>query len=310
MKAAVLVGPGRFEVAEVPDPSPTPGQVLVRTHRASICGSDLHVVYDGFHQHDFPAPPGYPGHEGVGVIVATGERVLTAPVPSESGCFAELQAVAEESLVPIPDGADPDRVLMAQQLGTVLFAARRFLDGVPPLTAVVIGAGSVGTFFVQVLKRAGFRDIIVSDLEPHRLDVARELGATATVRAPAETVAEANADIVIEAAGYNATRAEAIAAAAPGGRVGLFGFPESQGLAPFPFELAFRKSLTIQTSVGTQAEPGLRSFREAVQAIASGEYEVDYLLAPTYPVERIQEAIEAAHARRGVKVSITFGESC
>jgi len=82
----------------------------------------------------------------------------------------------------------------------------------------------------------------------------------------------------------------------------------AQGLAPFTFELAFRKSLTIQTSVGTQAEPGLRSFHEAVAAIAAGEYEVDYLLAPTYAVEQIQEAIEAARARRGVKVSITFGE--
>ncbi|HEX6348183.1 MAG TPA: zinc-binding dehydrogenase [Candidatus Dormibacteraeota bacterium] len=309
MRAAVLAAPGRFEVVDTPDPSPTPGQLLVRTRRASICGSDLHVVYDGFQQHDFPAPPGYPGHEGVGVVVATGQPVLTAPVPFEAGCFAELQAVAEESVVPIPEGADPDRVLMAQQLGTVLFAARRFLDGVPTNTAVVIGAGSVGTFFVQVLRRAGFRDIIVSDRESHRLDVARELGATAVVRAPQETVAEANADLVIEAAGCDETRSEAIAAAAPGGRVGLFGFPETDGLAPFPFNLAFRKSLTIQTSVGTQAEPGLRSFREAVQAIANGDYEVDYLLAPTYPLERIQEAIEAARARQGVKVSISFGES-
>src|SRR5207248_4501313 len=149
--------------------------------------------------------------------VATGERVLTAPVPSESGCFAELQAVAEESLVPIPDGADPDRVLMAQQLGTVLFASRRFLDGVRPGTAVVIGAGSVGTFFVQVLKQAGFENIVVSDLEPHRLDVAGELGATVLVHAPAESVADAahdvtggvGADLVLEAAGYDATRTDA-----------------------------------------------------------------------------------------------------
>jgi len=60
--------------------------------------------------------------------------------------------------------------------------------------------------------------------------------------------------------------------------------------------------------VGTQQEPGLRSFREAVEGIAEGRYEVDYLLAPVYPVERIQEAMEAARARRGVKVSITFGD--
>jgi len=72
---------------------------------ASICGSDLHVVYDGFSQHEFPAPPGYPGHEGVGVVEATGARVLTAPVPEHAACFGELQAVAETSLVPLPDGA-------------------------------------------------------------------------------------------------------------------------------------------------------------------------------------------------------------
>jgi L-iditol 2-dehydrogenase len=317
MKAARLTGPGRFEVVDAPAPSPTSGQVLVRTHRASICGSDLHVVYDGFSQHDFPAPLGYPGHEGVGVVEETGERVLVAPVPLDAACFCELQAVAEASLVRLPDGADMDRLLMAQQLGTVLFAARRFLDGVHPGTAVVIGAGSVGTFFVQVLKHAGFENVIVSDLEPHRLDVAHELGATVTVHAPAESVADAaldvtggaGADLVIEAAGYDATRTDAIAAAGLGARVGLFGFPESTGFAQFPFEVAFRKSLTIQTSVGTQLEPGLLSFREAVEGIASGRYEVDYLLAPVYPVERIQEAIEAARARRGVKVSITFGGS-
>jgi L-iditol 2-dehydrogenase len=299
---------------------------MVRMHRASICGSDLHVVYDGFCQHDFPAPPGYPGHEGVGVVVEAGDevaeiqpgdRVLTAPRPLDAGCFAELQAVDGASVVPLPENADMDRLLMAQQLGTVLFAARRFLDGVPRTTAAVIGAGSVGTFFVQVLRRAGFQAIVVSDLEPHRLEVARELGAATTVHAPGQSLAEAvndltdgaGADLVIEAAGYDAARSEAIAAAAPGGRVGLFGFPESMGDSPFPFDMAFRKALTIQTSVGSQHEPQLRSFREAVAGIAGGEYEVDYLLAPAFPLERIQEAMEAARARRGLKVSITLGGS-
>lgn len=320
------MAPGRFEVGDLPDPSPTPQQLSVRMHRASICGSDLHVVYDGFSQHDLPAPPGYPGHEGVGVVVEAGDevsgvgpgdRVLTAPRPLDAGCFAELQALDGTSVVRLPDSADMDRLLMAQQLGTVLFAARRFLDGVPRATAAVIGAGSVGTFFVQVLRRAGFPSIVVSDLEPHRLEVARELGATTTVQAPGQSLAEAvheltvgaGADLVIEAAGYDAARGEAIAATAPGGRVGLFGFPESKGDSPFPFDMAFRKALTIQTSVGSQQEPGLRSFREAVDGIAGGDYEVDHLLAPTFPLGRIEEAMEAARARRGLKVSITFGGS-
>ena len=325
MRAAVLTGPGRLECVEVPIPEPRPGDVIVRTVRASICGSDTHVVYDGFSHHPFPAPPGYPGHEGVGVVteagaeadgLEVGDKVLTVPQPIESMCFAEYQRIAAPSVIKLADDADLDRALMAQQLGTVLFASRRFLAGFEPGgSAVVIGAGSVGLFFVQALRRAGFERIVVSDLEPHRLDLARELGATITVRAPGESVVDAaldltggtGADLVVEAAGYDASRAQAVEAVAPGGRIGFFGFPETAEPAPFPFNAAFRKSLTMLTSVGTQQEPGLRSFREALDGIQRGDYEVDYLLTPVFPIEEAQAAMDAARARRGAKVSISFG---
>jgi L-iditol 2-dehydrogenase len=325
MRAGVLVEPGRMECREFTVPSPAAGRVVVRSHRASICGSDLHVVYDGFSHWECPAPAGYPGHEGVGEVlavgagvsgIAPGDRVLTVPMPPEAMCFAELQDIAAGSLIVLPADGDLDRLLLAQQLGTVLYASRRFLEGLAPGgTAVVIGAGSVGLYFLQALRRAGFGRVIVSDLEPHRLEIARELGAAAVVRAPSESVVEAaldltsgaGAELVIEAAGYDATRAQAVEAAAVGGRVGFFGFPERKGDAVFPFESAFRRALTMMTSVGTQSEPGLRSFREAADAIHRGDYEVDYMLAPAFPVEEIQEAMEAARARAGVKVSVTFG---
>lgn len=325
MRAAVLTGPGEVACEDVPIPELRPGDVLVRTHRASICGSDTHVVYDGFSHHAFPGPPGYPGHEGVGVVsevaqgvdgVEVGDKVLTVPQPIESMCFAEYQRIAAGSVIRLRDDADLDRALMAQQLGTVMYAARRFLANLEAReTAVVIGAGSVGLFFVQALRRAGFDRVVVSDLEPHRLDIARELGATVAVHAPRESVVEAaldvsggpGADFVVEAAGYDLTREQAVDAVAAGGRIGFFGFPERQEPSPFPFNAAFRKSLTMLTSVGTQQEPGLRSFRDAVEAIERGEYEVDYLLAPVLPVERAQEAMDAARARRAVKISIGFG---
>lgn len=325
MRAAVFAGPGRIECREVPDPVPGPGQLLVRTHRASICGSDVHVVFDGFSRYEPPGPPGYPGHEGVGHVAEAGagvegfqpgDPVLCCPEPAVSMCFAELQVIAATSAIPLPADADIDRLLLAQQLGTVLFAARRFFAGADPrATAVVIGAGSVGLYFLQALRHAGFRRIAVSDLEPHRLDLARELGASVTVLAPAESIVEAalelsggvGAGVVIEAAGYDRCRGDAILSAATEARVGLFGYPEVRGDAPFPFEAAFRKALTIQTSTGTQREPGLSSFREAVRAIAAGEYAVDYMLAPVYPVERVQEAFEAARARQAVKIGVGFG---
>src|SRR5262249_61553874 len=106
MRAARLVARGHVEVARVPIPEPGPRQALIRMRRASICGSDVHVVFDGFEPDELPAAPGYPGHEGVGEVVesrstmfAPGDCVLTVPVPGQGGCFAEFQLVDEASLV-------------------------------------------------------------------------------------------------------------------------------------------------------------------------------------------------------------------
>jgi L-iditol 2-dehydrogenase len=321
MRAARLVAPGRVEVDVVDVPEPQPGWSLVRMHAASICGSDVHVVFDGFHPEELPSRPGYPGHEGVGEVVASpsgehraGELVLTVPVPSEAGCLAEYQVVADRSLIPLPAGGDRARLLLAQQLGTTIYAFRRFWSGPGGRVATVLGAGSAGLFFLQQVRQAGFEQIVVSDREPGRLEVARELGATVTVLAPAESPVEATldlsggagADLVIEAAGYDVCRAQAVEAVRVSGRIGLFGFPERKGLAPFPTEAAFRKTPSVEWSSGTQMEPGLRSFREALEAIHSGRIEVDYCLSPRFPLDRAPEALQLARERgRGaVKVGV------
>src|SRR5207302_1530501 len=131
-----------------------------------------------------------------------------------------------------PPGADPTRLLMAQQLGTTILALRRFWSGPGAGAATLIGAGSAGLFFLQQLRRLGFETVVVSDLEPARLEIARELGATACVDARTQSVVEATmdltggegADLVIEAAGYDVCRAQAVESARIGGRVGCFGF--------------------------------------------------------------------------------------
>lgn len=323
MRAAQLVAQGQVEVGDFHVPEPRTGQLLVRMHRASICGSDVRVVFDGFEHGQLPATPGYPGHEGVGEVVesrsaafAVGDRVLTVPIPPQAGCFAEFQVVDEGSLIRLPPDSEPARLLMAQQLGTTMYAFRRFWHGVDAEAGVaaLIGAGSAGLFFLQQLRQAGFQTVVAADREPARLEIARELGAAIGVRAPQESIVEAvmdltggeGAGLVIEAAGYDACRAQAVEAVRYHGRIGLFGFPERRGDAPFPVERAFRKGASIEFSVGTQREPGLRSFRDAVDAIHSGSIEVGYCLAPSFPIEGVPEALETARERgRGaVKLNI------
>ena len=320
MRAGRLVGPGRVEVDQFPVPPLGPGEVALRTLQASICGSDVHTVFGRDHE-EFPHPPGFPGHESVGEVLesrsdrfAPGDLVLAAPLPSGSRAYADRQAVSEESLVPLPAGADLEAALMAQQLGTVIFALKRFWPGPPAETAVVIGAGSAGLHFTQLLRRAGFGRIVVSDRHAHRLEAARALGADVTVLAPEESVVDAvldltaggGADLVVEAAGRDATRVQALRAVADAGRVGYFGLPERGGDMTFPYGDVFRRRPSIEIANGAQLEPGLASFQEAVDRIASGEVDVSALVTHRFGIERLPEAMALARDGAGLKVAIDF----
>lgn len=327
MRAAYLARPGIVEVKDFDAPKPGPGDAVVKMSYSSICGSDIHVIYDGFHDPELLGRPGYPGHEGVGVVVESrtdrfpvGTAVLTTPPGVTGGCFAELQRINEMHLVALPDGGDMLRLLMAQQLGTTVFALKKFITSERLATlrsAAIIGAGSAGLFFVQQLKRLGVPDIVISDLNPQRLKHAARLGASRTVQVPEESLVEVvddevsveGVDLVIEAAGYDQCRAEAVGAVRARGTIGLFGFPEKPGPSPFPVDEAFRKAVTMEWFSGTQSEPGLASFRSALQLIHSGEIEVDHCLESQYPLEQIAEAVEVARQQGhgAAKICLAIG---
>ncbi|RTL63674.1 MAG: hypothetical protein EKK42_27800 [Pseudonocardiaceae bacterium] len=325
MRAAQLVAPGRIETVDAPVPVPGPGEVLVRSRRGSICGSDLHIVFDGFHRGAFPAAPGFPGHEGVGVVeesrdpgFATGDVVLAVPVPRDARCFAQWQVVKATSLVRLPRGADQNRLLNAQQLGTTIFAMRRFW---PPAVAgpaegrtmAICGAGSAGLFFTALGRLADFHTVVVADKAPARLAIAADYGAdvvvdvreTSFVDAVMETTAGLGADLVVEAVGYDETRVQCLQAVRTCGRVGYFGFPERpDGPSTWSYNDAWTRRPTIEHSHSTQSEPGLTAFREAVDLIHSGAVDVAPFLSPVYPLDRIQEAFEAARDQRGGKIAV------
>jgi L-iditol 2-dehydrogenase len=312
MRAACLVRPGVVEVHDFEAPEPAEGQVTVEMRYSSICGSDVHVVFDGLHNPEQIGKAGYPGHEGVGVVAASrsagfpvGTPVLTVPPGRRGACFAEYQAVDETNLVALPPNADLRRLLLAQQLGTTIFAMKKFVPaGLPetPRTVAILGAGSAGLFFLQQVLRLGCETVVVSELNSKRLAVAARLGAHHTVHLPNESVSAAvddltggvGVDLVIEAAGYDRCRAEAVEVVKTRGTIGFFGYPERVGSAPFPVDQAFRKSLTMEWISGTQQEPGLASFRSAVDLIHCGAVEVDYCLERMFPLEQTPIALETA----------------
>jgi L-iditol 2-dehydrogenase len=262
-----------------------------------------------------PWAPGYPGHEGIGHVVeskadgfAEGDLVLAVPNAAIGRCMAEyqrLQAVTAVKLDRHPD-LPVEELLMAQQLGTVIFALRRYPTDVAGKTL----------FFCHLLKAAGAARIIVADLSAHRLALSAGFGADVTLQAGVDDVRSAimdltggvGADYTVEAVGTRTTLAQSIELAAPDSKLLWFGLPDAKEPVPISFQKFFRKRLTAQTVYGAQHEPGLVSFRVALDMIARRTINVRPLLSHILPIEQVGHAFELAHSRddAAVKVSVKF----
>jgi L-iditol 2-dehydrogenase len=326
VKAARWVDVGRMVCEDVPVPSVAAGEILVRTAYASICGSDLHVVF--FNAPQEPAAGGYPGHESVGEVVESrcpgfepGDYVLTVPHAIDGRCLAEYQAIPGSACIRLPATAPLSHLLMAQQLGTVVYALRSHPLDLIGKDAAVIGQGSAGAFFTFLLKRAGAARVLVSDKSPARLAYSRQLGADLAVEVAAmdagpgdfrsavlEATGGQGAGVVVEAVGSRETFPQSLELAARGATLVWFGLPEGAGHYPFSFQEFFRRGLTAYSNFAAQGEPGLESFRYAVRLITDGAIDVTPLLTHTLPIENIDEAFRIARDRtdNALKVTIKF----
>lgn len=321
MKAARWVGVGRVVCEDARVPSLADGEILLRTAYASVCGSDLHNVF--LNAPPQPGAPGYPGHESVGQVVESrcpgfepGDCVLTVPFPDAGRCLAEFQALPGTACIGLPATAPLSHLLMAQQLGTVVYALRGHPLDLIGKDAAVIGQGSAGAFFTFLLRRAGAARVLVSDKSPARLAYSRQLGADVAVDASTvdfrsavmEATGGRGADVVVEAVGSREAFPLSLELAADGATLVWFGLPEDGDRYPFSFRDFFRRRLTADARFGAQGEPGLESFRYAVRLIEDGAIDVAPLLSHMLPIEQVGEAFRIAHDRsdNALKVSIKF----
>jgi len=315
MRALQVMAPRDVRIVDLPDPAPGEGQVLLRVMATAICTVHELKVFFGEYPPEmlsvtYPTPPGFPGHEASGEIVAVGpgvthlapgQLVATTGIGGE-GTHAETLLREADCVVPLPEGADPAAAALCEPAGCVLHA----VDLAGPLdgrTVAVAGLGPTGLIAVQLARRAGAASVLGIDPVDSRRALAERLGAGRTVdpMAPgARDCLERAAEVVIECSG-NARSVEQSFRTA-GRLLVIFGYTSN----PIQVDQAvwFHRELEIRNARILGPEP-MATFGRAVAAFAAGELDLAPLVTHRLPLEGYEEALNLVAERRALKVVLT-----
>jgi len=309
MRAVQVVAPGKAEFVKTPKPTLKPGHALMRTLLLSLCGSDVHLLHF-LPPEEYTLDAGTTGHEVIAVVEAVDAPESGIKVGDVALTLAPYQiAMAEYYLAPVedvlvlPEGLPLEYGLMAQQLGTVIYACKR-LPNIMGRDAVVIGQGSAGLHFDAMLRRMGAERVIGLDVVDARVAAGLKFGATHTLNNAhvdaLEAVEEITdgklAGVVIEAAGEVESINLAPHLVQLGGNLLFFGVPRDTDF-DFDFWTLFRKYCYTTTSGASAFEPGRTSFKMALDLIAKGAIDVAPMLTHRLAFEQVVDAYELAKTR-------------
>jgi L-iditol 2-dehydrogenase len=192
--------------------------------------------------------------------------------------------VPQHVVHPLPPDLPFEQAALIEPVSVALHAVSR-LQVVPGETAVVVGSGMIGLLVIQSLRVAGCREVLAVDLDASRLELANNLGATATinakqtdaVRAVMELSGGQGADFAVEVVGNAAGLATAIGCVRRGGRIGLVGNLAAE--VPFPLQTVVTRETTL---VGSCASAG--EYPRAIELVARGTINVAPLITSLAPL--------------------------
>jgi NADPH:quinone reductase len=294
-------GPEVLKVAEVPDPKPDDGQVVVNVARAGMNFADTHAIRD-----EYLAKQTLPLIPGAEISGTTPDGRRVAGMVGNGG-YAQKVAVPEAWLVPLPDEVSDDQAAALLLQGLTAHALLHYCAHIEEGETVVIEAagGGTGTLAVQLAKRAGARVIGLASSEEKRA-LAERIGADATADSRAddlkEAILEANGgnrvDVVLHMSGTGFD-AE-LHALGPLGRIVAFG-----NAARHPNQVATNYLLqTSKSVIGFWVVPLIARKRDLIRsmtadllgAVASGELEV--VIGGVYPLSEAARAHTEMEERR------------
>ncbi len=323
MRAAVLRGVGDVIVEDRPTPRAGPGEVLVRVTSVGVCGSDTHYYEHGRIGRFVVDAPLVLGHEAAGEVadlgagvtsLVVGQRVSVEPgvpdltcgqclagrynlcpnmrffaTPPVDGAFAEYVVVHQAFAHPVPGTLSDDAAALLEPLSVGIWACHKGRIG-PGSRVLVTGAGPIGLVSVQAALAFGATEVVVSDVNPDRLALARDLGATEVVDARTARVTDLPRppEVLLECSGHPAATGEAIRALDRAGRAVLVGMGGDE--LALPLSVVQERELEV---TGTFRYAG--TWPTAIALVAGGRVDLDRMVTGTF---RLDQAVEALTAGR------------
>jgi threonine 3-dehydrogenase len=340
MKALVkaTAGPG-LEMMDVPMPEVGPMDVLIKIKKTSICGTDVHIwKWDAWAQRTIPVPM-HVGHEFCGVVESVGSGV-TDIVPGElvsgeghivcgrcrnclagrrhlcpetlgvgvnrPGAFAEYLSIPYRNVYKV-DPSIPEEVISCfDPLGNAVHTALSW-DLVAE-DVLITGAGPIGCMAAAVCRFAGARHVVVTDVNPWRLELAKKLGATRSVNVAEESLGDAmkslgmkeGFDVALEMSGHPSGLTDILNHTSNGAKVSLLGiFPEKVAI---DWDKVIFKGLILKGIYGREM---FETWYKMSSMIRAG-LDISPVITHRFPVAQFKKGFETMMSGQSGKVVLDW----
>jgi threonine 3-dehydrogenase len=324
---------------DVPVPEPGINDVLIRIQKTAICGTDVHIFnWDAWSQRTIKTPLVI-GHEFAGTVVSVGSNVRsfkegdvvsgeghivcglcrnclagrrhlcahTAGVGvNRPGAFAEYLCIPAANVWGAAPGIPTDLLAFFDPFGNATHTTLSF--GLVGEDVLITGAGPIGCMAAAIARHVGARHVVVTDVNPWRLDLAKRLGATRVVDVRREKLTDIQKelgmhegfDVGLEMSGNPQAFRDMLDNMAHGGRIALLGIlPEGTGI---PWDDVIFKSLILKGIYGRE----MYETWYKMQVMVQGGLDVLPVLTHRFPVKMFQEGFEIMRAGNCGKVLLEW----
>ena len=326
-----------LQTAPVPDIGPD--DVLIRINKTGICGTDIHILnWDDWAKKTVPVPL-ITGHEFAGEIVELGRNVEGLNLGqrcsgeghligkqsrqsragkfhldpetrgigvNEQGAFAEYLRLPSFNVVPLPDEISDDTGAILDPLGNAVHTALSFdLVGEDVL---ITGAGPIGIMAAAVARHAGSRNVVITDVNQDRLDLAAKVADVTPVNVTKTDLADVQAqlkimqgfDVGLEMSGNQVALNQMVEAMVMGGRIALLGIPP--GKSPVDWSRIVFKAITLKGIYGREI---FETWYKMIAMLQNG-LDVSGIITHRFAVKDYAEGFAAMKSGKSGKVVLDW----